>query len=164
MARFLTRGWFNELPAAGAVVDELGQPDLTVEVPGSIVEVPDSIVEVPDLIVEVPDLIVEVPDLIVEVAVSGAPDGDVRYQVVVCGERATVVSEEAAFRPAQVEMKADYATMAAIACGKLSALDVLSAGQARVSGELGALSAHQSNLSDLDLVPAATRAPARPTE
>ena len=130
MARFLTREWFNELPPAGAAVAELGQPDS----------------------------VVEAPDLIVEVAVSGAPDGDVRYQVVVCGERATVVSEEAAFGPAQVEMKADYATMAAIACGKLSALDVLSAGKARISGDLGVLSAHQSSLSDLDLVPAARRA------
>jgi hypothetical protein len=98
------------------------------------------------------------PDLIVEVAVSGAPDGDVRYQVVVRGERATVVSEEAAFRPAQVEMKADYATMTGIACGKLSALAVLSAGQARVSGNVGALSAKQSTFSGLDLVPSATRA------
>jgi hypothetical protein len=137
MARFLTQEWFNELPAAGTAVDEVGQP-------GSVVEVPDPIVEV--------------PDLVIEMAVSGDPGGDVRYQVVVCGERATVVSEEAAFRPAQVKMKADYATMAGIACGKLSALDVLSAGQARVSGDLGALSAHQSSLSDLDLVPAATRA------
>ena len=34
------------------------------------------------------------PDLIVEVAVSGAPGGDVRYQVVVRGERATVVARE----------------------------------------------------------------------
>jgi hypothetical protein len=137
MARFLTREWFNELPAAGVAVDERAQPDL---------------------VIEGPDLVVEVPDLVIEVAVSGAPDGDVRYQVVVWGERATVVSDEAAFRPAQVEMKTDYATMAGIACGKLSALDVLSAGQARVSGDLGELSAHQSSFSDLDLVPAATRA------
>jgi putative sterol carrier protein len=98
------------------------------------------------------------PDLIVEVAVSGTPDGDVRYQVVVRGERATVVSQEAAFVPAQVRMKSDYATMADLACGKLSALDVLSAGQARVSGDIGALSAKQSAVSALDLVPPATRA------
>lgn len=98
------------------------------------------------------------PDLIVEVAVSGAPDGDVRYQVMVHGERAMVVSKEAAFRPAQVQMKSDYATMAGIACGKLSTLDVLSAGQARVSGDIGALFAHQAGFSGLDLVPATTRA------
>jgi hypothetical protein len=98
------------------------------------------------------------PDLIVEVAVSGTPDGDVRYQVVVRGERATVVSQQAAFTPAQVSMKSDYATMAGLACGKLSALDVLSAGQARVSGDVGALSANQSGVSGLDLVPPAIRA------
>ena len=98
------------------------------------------------------------PDLIVEVAVSGTPDGDVRYQVVVRGERAGVVSQEAAFLPAQVEMKSDYATMAGIACGKLSALDALAAGQARVSGDIGALSGNQSSLSGLDLLPSAMRA------
>ncbi len=97
------------------------------------------------------------PDLIVEVAVSGAPGGDVRYQVVVRGERATVVAQEGAFRPAQVQMKSDYATMAAIACGKLSTIDVLSAGQAHVSGDIAALSGQQANFSALDLVPAATR-------
>ena len=97
------------------------------------------------------------PDLIVEVAVSGAPGGDVRYQVVVRGERATVVAREGAFRPAQVQMKSDYATMTAIACGKLSTIDVLSAGQARVSGDIGALSGQQASFSALDLVPAATR-------
>ena len=97
------------------------------------------------------------PDLIVEVAVSGAPGGDVRYQVVVRGERATVVAQEGAFRPAQVQMKSDYATMAGIACGKLSTIDVLSAGLARVSGDIGALSGQQSSFSALDLVPAATR-------
>ncbi len=74
------------------------------------------------------------PDLIVEVAVSGAPGGDVRYQVVVRGERATVVAREGAFRPAQVQMKSDYATMAGIACGKLSTIDVLSAGRAGFPG------------------------------
>jgi hypothetical protein len=97
------------------------------------------------------------PDLIVEVAVSGAPDGDVRYQVVVRGERAMVVSQQAAFRPAHVEMMSDYPTMVGIACGKLSALDVLSSGQARVSGDIRALSAKQSSWSGLDLLPAATR-------
>jgi hypothetical protein len=98
------------------------------------------------------------PVLIVEVAVSEAPGGDVRYQVVLRGERATIVAEEGAFRPAQVQMKSDYATMAGIACGKLSAIDVLSAGRARVSGDIGALSGQQSTFSTLDLVPAATRA------
>ena len=97
------------------------------------------------------------PDLIVEVAVSGAPGGDVRYQVVVRGERATVVAQEGGFRPAQVQMNSDYATMAGIACGKLSTIDVLSAGRARVSGDIGALSGQQSGFSALDLVPAATR-------
>jgi hypothetical protein len=98
------------------------------------------------------------PDLVVQVAVTGAPEGDVRYQVMVRGEQARVVSNEAAFLHAHVEMKSDYATMAGLACGKLSALDALSAGQARVSGDIGALSSKQPSLSGLDLLPAATRA------
>jgi putative sterol carrier protein len=98
------------------------------------------------------------PDLIVEVAVSGAPQGDVRYQVVVRGEHAAVVYREEGFRPAQVEMKSDYATMAGIASGRLSPLDALSAGQARVSGDIAALSSRQSTLLGLDMVPATTRA------
>jgi hypothetical protein len=98
------------------------------------------------------------PDLIVAVAVSGAPEGDVRYQVVVRGEQAGVVYREAEFRPAQVEMKSDYATMAGIASGQLSPLDALSAGQARISGDVGALSSRQSTFSGLDIVPATTRA------
>jgi hypothetical protein len=98
------------------------------------------------------------PDVVVEVAVTGAPEGDVRYQVVVRGQRTGVVSREAEFLPAQVEMKSDYATMAGIASGQLSALDALSAGQARVSGDIGVLSSTPSSLSSLDLVPAATRA------
>ncbi len=98
------------------------------------------------------------PDLIVQVAVTGAPGGDVRYQVMVRGEQARVVSDEAAFLRAQVEMKSDYATMAGVACGKLSALDALSAGQARVSGDIGALSSKQPSLAGLDLLPAAMRA------
>jgi putative sterol carrier protein len=98
------------------------------------------------------------PDLVVEVAVSGAPGGDVRYQVVVRGEHAEVVSEEAAFLPAQVEMKSDYMTMAGIASGQVSPIDALSAGQARVSGDVGALSSNQPTLLGLDMVPATTRA------
>jgi putative sterol carrier protein len=98
------------------------------------------------------------PDLIVEVAVSGTPEGDVRYQVVVRGERAGVVCREAEFRPAQVEMKSDYATMAGLASGQLSPLDALSAGQARISGDVGALSSRQSTFLALDMVPATTRA------
>ncbi len=98
------------------------------------------------------------PDLVVEVAVSGAPEGDVRYQVVVRGERAGVVRQECEFRPAQVEMRSDYATMAGLASGQLSPLDALSAGQARISGDVGALSSRQSTFLGLDMVPATTRA------
>jgi SCP-2 sterol transfer family len=100
----------------------------------------------------------DAPDLIVEIAVSGAPEGDVRYQVVVRGERAGVVAHEDAFLPPHAEMKSDYSTMAGIASGQLSALDALCAGQARVSGDIGALSSKQSTLAGLDLVPPSARA------
>lgn len=130
MARFLSREWFDELPAppaVGAGRAASGPPH-------------------------------DVPDLVVEISVSGAPDGDVRYQVVVRGDQAGVVAEEDAFLPAQVEMKSDYPTMAGIASGRVSARDALSAGQARVSGDIGALSSRQSTLVGLDLVPPRARA------
>lgn len=84
--------------------------------------------------------------------------GDVRYQVVVEGARARVLPPGAAFRPAQVELSSDYATMAGIASGQMSAIDALSLGRARVSGDTAALSGERSGLAGIDLVPPALRA------
>jgi SCP-2 sterol transfer family len=98
------------------------------------------------------------PDLVVDVVVSGAPEGEVRYQLVVDGERARIVSHEDVFRSAQVELSSDYATMAGIASGNLSALSALSAGRARLSGDIGALSSAQPAFGGVDLLPPPVRA------
>ena len=68
---------------------------------------------------------------VVEIVVAEAPEGEVRYQVVVEGTRVLVLSPRAVPRAAQVWLSSDYATMAAVASGELSALEALSAGRAR---------------------------------
>jgi SCP-2 sterol transfer family len=98
------------------------------------------------------------PALVVQISVTGAPEGEVRYQVVVEGTRPRVLPPGAVFRPAQVELSSDYATMAGIAEGNLSAIDALSLGRARVSGDTAALSTDGPALAGLDLVPPAVRA------
>jgi len=132
MARFLSDAWFDEL--AGAV-DRPPQDDGGRATPGS------------------PE-----PGLVVEIIASGAPEGEVRYQIMVDGQSPRVVSRKAEFRPAQVELRADYATLAAIASGRQSAIEALSSGLARVSGNISALSANQSRLSALELLPQVVRA------
>jgi hypothetical protein len=96
--------------------------------------------------------------LVVGISVTGTPQGEVRYQVVVDGAQPRVLPPGAVFRPAQVELRSDYATMAGIAEGKITAMDALSRGQARVSGDTAALSTDRPGLAGLDLVPPAVRA------
>jgi hypothetical protein len=98
------------------------------------------------------------PELVVEVIASGAPEGEVRYQVVMDLDGPRLVSRRKDFRPASVELRAGYATLAGIASGKLSAIDALSGGLARVSGNIAALSADQSGIGGLDLLPPTVRA------
>jgi hypothetical protein len=97
-------------------------------------------------------------DLVVEVIASGAPEGEVRYQLVMELDGARLVSRREDFRHPQVELRAGYATLAGIAAGELSAIDALSAGLARVSGNIAALSVNQSGIGGLDLLPPAVRA------
>ncbi len=100
-------------------------------------------------------------DLVVGVAVASvprAPGGEVRYQVAVKGRRAVVRRGPDAGRTAHVVLNADYETMADIASGRLSALDAMASGQARITGNTAALSAHQAVLEELDLVPPSVRA------
>jgi hypothetical protein len=96
--------------------------------------------------------------LVVGISVTGAPQGEVRYQVVVDGAQARVLPPGARFLPAQVELSSDYVTMAGIASGELPAIDALSLGRARVSGDTAALSSGRASLAGLDLVPPAVRA------
>ncbi len=163
MARFLSREWFGELReaergerdgegaaraeeadkgagAAGVLRTDVGGPGGE----GSAgAEEP--------LVIEV--LVTGIPE-----GATGAPEGEVRYQVMVEGTRARTLSPEAASVTARVKFSGDYATMAGIASGTLSALDALSAGRARVAGDISALSARSARLAGLDLLPSQVRA------
>jgi hypothetical protein len=98
------------------------------------------------------------PELVVEVIASGAPEGEVRYQLVMELDGPRLVWRKEDFRASHVELRAGYETLAGIASGELSAIDALSAGLARVSGNIAALSVNQPGIGGLDLVPAAVRA------
>jgi alkyl sulfatase BDS1-like metallo-beta-lactamase superfamily hydrolase len=133
VARFLSPEWFDDLLAGGPQAGVAAGP----EAPGGS------------------------PDLVVGVAVTSvaqAPAGEVRYQVAVKGTKAVVLTGPAASQTAQVVLSADYATMTGIASGRISALDAMSSSRARITGNTAALSAHQSVLEALDLVPSLVRA------
>jgi hypothetical protein len=98
------------------------------------------------------------PELVVEIVVSGAPDGEVRYQVVVDNGRPTVLPPASSRWPAQVRMASDYATISGIASGRMSPAQALSEGRARLGGDTNALSSRHPDLAGLDLVPPALRA------
>ncbi|HTV11912.1 MAG TPA: SCP2 sterol-binding domain-containing protein [Acidimicrobiales bacterium] len=147
MARFLTSEWFEELEAAyqaeaeGAAAAKVARAGAYR--PGNAPGAPGQ---------------AATAALVVEIFVAGAPQGEVRYQVVVEGERVRVVPPGAEQRTAQVRLRSDYATLAGIASGELSAIDALSLGRARISGDTGALGSRGTQLAGLDLVPAAVRA------
>jgi hypothetical protein len=176
VARFLSKEWFDELragsqdseerradmPGRAGVSGWAGSDVAAGKAPGAGApggrsgggELPfGAVTEAPVR----PELVVD-PQLVVDVVVSGAPEGEVRYQLVVYGKRARIVSDESGFWPAQVELSSDYATMAGLASGNLSALDALSAGRARLSGDIAALSMRQPVLGGLDLLPPPVRA------
>ena len=90
--------------------------------------------------------------------VTGAPEGEVRYRVVVADGAATLVAGDEP--PADVTFTSDYATAAAVASGELSMQAALGAGRVRVGGDLARLAAAVSagELPQVDPVPAAVRA------
>ena len=114
MARFLSREWFDELDRASGEAEEMSssladraRPDVAVEQqPGgeaSLGVEPLCVGEGQD-VGEAQDvgetLHVGEPDLVVDVVVSGTPEGEVRYQLVVDGDRARILSHEPGFWPA----------------------------------------------------------------
>ncbi|HUB71390.1 MAG TPA: SCP2 sterol-binding domain-containing protein [Acidimicrobiales bacterium] len=98
------------------------------------------------------------PPVVVEILVAGAPQGEVRYQVVVDGERVRVLPPGSAFKTAQVVMNSDYETFSGIASGRLSPIDALSKGMARISGDTRALYPGHGALLGADLLPPEVRA------
>ena len=146
MARFLSEAWFDEL-SVGA--ERLAGPQGTAGHAGASEQVSRG---------ERVAAESRAPGLVVEVIASGAPEGEVRYQLVMDLDGPRLVSRREDFRRAHVELRAGYATLAGIASGELSAIDALSGGLARVSGNIAALSVNQSGIGGLDLLRPAVRA------
>jgi alkyl sulfatase BDS1-like metallo-beta-lactamase superfamily hydrolase len=96
------------------------------------------------------------PALTLQQVVTGTPDGEVRYQVVVADGRATV--RPGSSPTPDMTFTSDYATATAIARGRLSVQAALSAGRIRVGGDTARLAEHQPLLGNLDPLPAALRA------
>ncbi len=98
------------------------------------------------------------PDaLVVEVWVPDAPEGEVRYQVVVDDGHGTVLGPPRPLLSAQVRLESDYGTLAGIASGAITPVDALSSGRARLSGDVAALNGAGRSLGAVDLMPASVR-------
>jgi putative sterol carrier protein len=137
MARFLSREWFEELRELSAQANGPGANGTGANGPGANGEAE--------------------PDLVVEVAVADAPEGEVRYQLVVEGGRVRAVAPGEATWPAGLSLSSDYATLSEVASGRLAAFEALAGGRAKISGDTSALSSAQS-LAGVELVPPALRA------
>lgn len=93
--------------------------------------------------------------------VTGAPDGDVHYDVAVSGSHAVIVpvDENAGTREPDLTFSSDYPTACAIAAGRLSTHAALAAGRLRVRGDLSRVSQRADAVgTGLDPVPPALRA------
>jgi putative sterol carrier protein len=93
--------------------------------------------------------------LVVQQVVTGGPDGDVAYHVIVDDGRATVRAGQA--DDPTITFTQDRATAAAVSRGELSAQGAFMAGRIRVRGDLPALVAQQDALLRVDDVFASVR-------
>lgn len=93
---------------------------------------------------------------VIEQVVTGAPEGDVRYQVIVDDGGTTRIHAGAGATPT-VTFTSAYPTAAAIARGELSTHGALMDGRVRVSGDLGAMADALGHVVGTDLVPDAVR-------
>lgn len=96
------------------------------------------------------------PDVVLRQVVTGAPGGDVSYQIEIRAGQASLVPGTTG--DADMTFTSEYPTAVAIARGRLSTQSALLEGRIRVSGNPVALSAHQADFGHLDPVPAALRA------
>jgi putative sterol carrier protein len=96
------------------------------------------------------------PVAVLQQIVTGGPDGEVRYHVIVAGGRAVLVPGPASAPDAT--FTEDYATAAAIARGELTTPAALLSGHIQVAGNMATLSARQGDLAGMDPVPPAVRA------
>jgi putative sterol carrier protein len=95
--------------------------------------------------------------LTLEQHVTGAPEGDLRYQVRLGGGRVRITPEGET--DADIVLTLDYATAAALARGSMSAHEAFRAGRVRVRGDVARLQAVGPALIALTEALAASRAP-----
>lgn len=90
----------------------------------------------------------EQAEIVLQQVVTGAPEGEVRYQVIIGGGRATILRGS----PAEADMTftSDYKTATAIASGTMSTETALSEGRIRVTGNLSRLDNHPDAFVSLD--------------
>ena len=84
--------------------------------------------------------------LVLRQVITGGPDGDVTYRLVI---GAGSVAVEPGDGPADLTLTQDYPTAVALLRGELSAPAAFMTGRVRVSGNLGALLAQQPALEAL---------------
>ena len=92
---------------------------------------------------------------VVRHVVTGTPEGEVRYQVVVGDDGARVRRDDAG--EADLTFTSDYRTAAAITRGELSTESALLAGKVRVAGNVAAATPHLQRLAGQDLLPPPVR-------
>lgn len=96
------------------------------------------------------------PTITLQQVVTGTPDGEVRYQVLVSDGGARI--ERGSVAPPDMTFTSDYATASAVASGRLSVQAALSAGKIRVGGDTARMAANQPLLAGMDPVPEVVRA------
>ena len=94
--------------------------------------------------------------LVVQQLVTGGPEGDVTWHVVVDDGSARVVPGDA--DDPDVTFRQSYATAAAIARGDMSAQTAFMIGELRVGGDVGLLMKHQATFEEVEDVFEAVRA------
>ena len=98
------------------------------------------------------------PDrLVLEQVVTGSPDGNVRYFVIVENDRARLVESGFARQVADLTITTDWDTATAMARGGLAPQAALMQGKLRVRGNLAKLAGRAGDLAGLDPVPEAVR-------
>jgi hypothetical protein len=94
-------------------------------------------------------------ELVLQQVVTGTPDGDICYQVLITGSGATL-RRGASLKP-DMTFTSDYATASAIAQGRLSVQSALTEGLIRVGGNTSRLARKDARLAGVDPLPPALR-------
>jgi putative sterol carrier protein len=95
--------------------------------------------------------------LVLEQVVTGSPEGNVRYFVVVENGIARLVEPGFARQVADLTITTDWETAAAMAKGELATQAALMQGKLRVRGNLTKLAGRAGELAGLDPIPEAVR-------